>query len=86
MALSVGSHLGYGGFFGAVLTRVSPEARLKEGLILGILLWLIMQLVVLPILDWGVFGTAITPKIAVATLMLHLMYGATLGWGLQRSP
>jgi len=34
---------------------------------------------------WGVFGTAITPKIAVATLVLHLIYGATLGWGLRRS-
>lgn len=28
----------------------------------------------------GLFGTAITPAIAVATLVLHLIYGATLGW------
>jgi hypothetical protein len=31
----------------------------------------------------GLFGTAITPKIAVATLVLHLIYGVTLGGGLQ---
>lgn len=84
MALSAGSHLGYGGFFGAVLARFFPEGGLKEGLVLGVLLWLVMELVVLPVLGWGIFGMAITPKIAVATLLLHLIYGATLGWGLSR--
>ncbi|MFB6098952.1 MAG: hypothetical protein ABEK84_07570 [Salinibacter sp.] len=85
MALSAGSHLGYGGVFGAVLARFFPEAGLKEGLVLGVLLWLVMEVVVLPTLGWGVFGVAVTPKIAVATLVLHLIYGATLGWGLGRS-
>ncbi len=85
MVLAAGSHLGYGGVFGAVLSAWVPDAGLKEGLILGGLLWLVMELAVLPVLGWGVFGTAITPKIAVATLVLHLIYGATLGWGLRRS-
>jgi len=85
MALSAGSHLGYGGFFGAVLARLFPEAGLWTGLGLGVVLWLVMEVVVLPILGWGLFGTAITPAIAVATLVLHLIYGATLGWGLGRS-
>lgn len=85
MALSAGSHLGYGGFFGALLARLYPEAGIWEGLGLGAALWLVMEVVVLPILGWGAFGVAITPKIAVATLVLHLIYGATLGWGLGRS-
>jgi len=84
MALSAGSHLGYGGVFGALLARLYPEAGLREGLGLGVLLWLVMEIVVLPVLGWGFFGAAITPKIAVATLVLHLIYGATLGWGLGR--
>ena len=84
MALSAGSHLGYGGFFGAVLTRLYPKAGLWKGVGLGILLWLIMEIVVLPLLGWGFFGVAISPKIAVATLVLHLIYGGTLGWGLSR--
>lgn len=83
MALSACSHLGYGGVFGALLARSFPDAGLKNGLMLGVLLWLVMQLGVLPLLGWGVFGVAITPKIAVATLVLHLIYGAVLGWGLQ---
>lgn len=84
MALSAGSHLAYGGTFGAVLVRLIPDAGLWEGLGTGLVLWLGMQLAVLPLLGWGLFGTAITPKIAVATLILHLIYGATLGWGLGR--
>ncbi len=32
----------------------------------------------------GFFGLAITPRIAVATLVLHLVYGFTLGWLLDR--
>lgn len=84
MALSAGSHLGYGGFFGAVLARLFPEAGLWEGLGLGLVLWLVMQVVVLPLLGWGLFGASITPKIALATLVLHLIYGGTLGWGLSR--
>jgi hypothetical protein len=43
-----------------------------------------MELMVLPLLGWGVFGSAITPKIAIATLALHLVYGGTLGWGLNK--
>jgi len=85
MVLSAGSHLGYGGVFGAVLVRLFPEAGLREGLGLGLALWLVMQVAVLPLLGWGLFGLSITPKIAVATLVLHLIYGATLGWGLGRS-
>ena len=38
-----------------------------------------MEVVFLPFLGWGFFGVAITPRIAVATLILHLVYGATLG-------
>lgn len=84
MVLAAASHLGYGGFFGVVLVEVFPDAGLKEGLLLGVFLWLVMELVVLPVLGWGVFGIAITPTIAVATLVLHLLYGTTLGWGLRR--
>ena len=38
----------------------------------------------LPALGWGLFGTAVTPRVAVATLALHLVYGAVLGWTLDR--
>jgi len=84
MVLSAGSHLGYGGLFGAMLARLFPDAGLWEGLSMGIFLWGLMQVAVLPLLGWGLFGMSVTPKIAVATLVLHLIYGGTLGWGLGR--
>ncbi len=84
MILGIVSHLAYGGTWGAVLSAVAKPVTLFKGILLGAALWLIMQLVVLPFLGWGIFGIAITPKIAIATLVLHLVYGSILGWGLAR--
>ena len=84
MILAAVAHLGYGGFWGAVLAATSRPVTVWKGIGMGLFLWLIMQVVVLPFLGWGLFGAAVTPKIAVATLILHLVYGATLGWLLDR--
>lgn len=85
MAFAIITHFGYGAFWGGLLFRlVKAEGGVWQGLGWGVFLWLIMQLIVLPLLGWGVFGTAVTVKIAVATLVLHLIYGGTLGWGLSR--
>ena len=84
VAMAAGSHLAYGGIFGGLLARLTRPVTVWTGLALGLVLWLIMQVVVLPLLGWGAFGGAVTPAIAVATLALHLLYGAILGWGLDR--
>lgn len=87
MAFAIIAHFGYGAFWGVVLFDwIEDRGNLWHGLGWGIFLWLIMEVIVLPALGWGVFGTAITPKIAVATLVLHLIYGGILGWGLTRIP
>src|SRR5919109_300349 len=54
------------------------------GIAMGLFLWFLMGLFVLPALGWGLFGIGITPKIAIATLILHLIYGTTLGWLVDR--
>ena len=84
MALAVGLHPGYGGLFGAVLARSVRPVTVGKGLALGVGLWILMQVAFLPFIGWGLFGTAVTPKIAVATLGLHLVYGGVLGWALDR--
>ncbi len=43
-----------------------------------------MQQCRLPYLGWGLFGTGITARIAAATVLLHLVYGTTLGLLLDR--
>lgn len=82
--LAVGLHLAYGGVFGALLAAAGRPVTLAKGLGLGLALWLVMQLSFLPALGWGFFGADVTPKIAAATLALHLVYGGVLGWALGR--
>lgn len=84
MVFAIGLHLGYGGFFGAILAQCAEPVTIRNGLAIGVALWALMQVTFLPFLGWGLFGTAITPKIAVGTLVLHLVYGGVLGWALNR--
>ena len=85
LALAVAAHLAYGAAAGAVLAGLVPRAGVWTGAAYGVLLWVLMGLVWLPYLGWGLFGTGVTPKIAVATLVLHLVYGITLGLLLGRT-
>lgn len=85
MALAAVLHLGYGGAWGGVLAAVKRPVTLRDGIGLGVFLWLIMQIVALPFLGWGLFGMAHTPMIAVATLILHLVYGGTYGALMDRN-
>ena len=85
MLAAVSAHLLYGGVFGALLAGTVQQVSVWKGLALGVALWVVMGVVPLPLIGWGMFGTAITPKIAVATLVLHLIYGGVLGWTLYRT-
>lgn len=84
MVVAVASHLAYGGVWGGVLAISTRPVTVMKGIGLGVFLWLLMQVIVLPVLGWGVFGTAVTPAIAGATLVLHLIYGVTIGWLVDR--
>lgn len=57
---------------------------LPKGFGLGVALWLLMGAVFLPLIGWGLLGTAITPQIAVGTLVLHLVYVGVPGWAMDR--
>ena len=78
------AHLAYGAAAGAVLAGVVRHVTVARALGYAVLLWALMGLVWLPYLGWGVFGTAITARIALATLLLHVVYGLTLGLLLAR--
>lgn len=84
MVLAVIAHLAYGAAAGALLAGLVARVTVWIGLGYGVVLWAAMGLVMLPYLGWGLFGTAQTPRIAVATLVLHLVYGLTLGLLLDR--
>lgn len=80
MGLAALSHLAYGGFWGGVLVASTARVTVWKALALSVVLWLLMDLAILPWLGWGLFGANVTPMIGVATLALHLIYGVTLGW------
>lgn len=84
MILGLIAHFIYGGLAGSVFVRLFKKSFQMNGFLWGVILWLIMQVLFLPILGWGLFGSALTLKIAVATLVLHLIYGGTLGFSLAR--
>lgn len=84
MLLAIVAHLGYGGAFGGALALLIDPVTVKKAVGLSLALWIIMQIIVLPFIGWGVFGSAITPKIAVATLILHLVYGFVFGIFMDR--
>lgn len=54
------------------------------GVLFSIGAWLAMMLVLMPLAGAGLFGHAIDAPAPVTTLILHLIYGATLGWSFQR--
>lgn len=73
------AHLGYGMTAGLVMVASTRRVNVWRGLGFGVTLWLLMGQVFLPYLGWGLFGTSLPPAIAGATLVLHLVYGGTLG-------
>jgi hypothetical protein len=84
IVLAVVAHLAYGAAAGTILAGLVVRAAVWHGVVFAVVLWVAMGLVWLPYLGWGLFGTGLTPKIAVATLVLHLVYGLTLGVLLAR--
>lgn len=77
VALGAIGHFTYGALAAGAWTHFrTPSPR--EGFILCLALWVLMGLVFLPLVGWGLFGLSITPRIAIATLVLHLFYGGTL--------
>jgi Family of unknown function (DUF6789) len=75
------AHFAYGGLAGALFAwTLRRYANVWSGLAFGVLLWLGMGLLWLPLLHWGRFGALVHPGIGAATLLLHLVYGGVLGW------
>ena len=67
------------GLLYAWLRKSLPGAAILKGLIFGALAWLVMMIVFMPLAGHGFFGLAIGWMAPVATLILHLVFGAVLG-------
>lgn len=74
----------WGSLFALLLPALPGSRTWVKGLSFGILAWLIMMIVVMPMAGAGLFGMRLSLMAPVATLMLHLVYGGVMGWSYDR--
>lgn len=73
---------GGGGF--AVLYNVIPGgSALVKGIVYGIVAWLILMFIVMPLASVGLFGLDLGMMAPVVVLAFHIIFGAVLGFVYQ---
>jgi len=75
----------YGAAIAVFDSKLPGTSRVGHGVILGVLGWLIMMVVLMPMAGAGLFGMNMGIMAPMMTLMLHLIFGAVLGWVYGRS-
>jgi len=72
------------GLLFAALVNKLPGGVMSSAIIFSIGAWLLMMIGPMPMAGAGLFGLNIGMMAPVATLMLHLIWGAVLGFSYQR--
>lgn len=79
MHFLVGSVI-FGLIYAFVLFRFLPGAPWQKGLLSGVIFWLGLETLMMPMMGGGLFSSQMGGmKIVVAALIAHLVYGAALG-------
>lgn len=78
----------WGGLFALLHDRIPGGSTIVRGIVFGIGAWLMMMVVVMPMAGAGLFGMNFGMAAPVMTLLLHIIFGATLGavYGLRAAP
>ena len=78
------AHFAIGALWGilfAVTVRVFPGSSCwMRGVIFSVVPWLLMMIIIMPMAGAGIFGMELGVMAPVMTLMLHLVFGAVLGF------
>lgn len=74
----------WGGLFAILNDKIPGGTQIVKGIVFSFIAWLLMMIVVMPMAGAGVFGLNIGMQAAVATLVLHIIFGAALGWMYNR--
>lgn len=74
--------IGYGLVFALIFSQINLGNLIVRGMLLGALGWMMMMLALMPMMNAGLFGLSMPSGVMtpVATLMLHLVFGAVLGY------
>ena len=74
--------------YGLVFANLSgalPGGTLTiKGMVLGVIGWLVMMLVAMPVMGAGIFASNLGIPVMIATLVLHLIFGAVLGFSFRK--
>ena len=73
----------WGGLFGLLNSKIPSHNQISKGILFGIGAWLVMMLVPMPMSGAGFFALKLGIQATLLTLMLHLIYGLTLGKSYQ---
>jgi hypothetical protein len=77
-------HVAWVTLFSVVYVVVWRNAlTLQNAITLAFALWLLALIVFFPVVGWGFFGLAVSPKLIVPAMVSHLLFAVIL-WGLCR--
>lgn len=76
----------WGTLFAWIAPSLPGGGDLVKGVIFGAGAWLLMMIAVMPMAGAGLFAMNLGVMAPVMTLMLHLIFGAVLGFTYQRLP
>ncbi len=72
--------VGYGLAMAFLNERLPGNSPTTHGVIIGFVGWLLMMVMVMPMAGAGMFGMKMGLMAPMMTLVLHLIFGAVLGW------
>jgi len=75
----------YGVAIAVLDSKLPGTSHVGHGIMLGVIGWLIMMVVLMPMAGAGLFGMNMGVMAPMMTLVLHLIFGAVLGWVYGRS-
>ena len=72
--------VGYGLAIALLDNRLPGKSHWIHGALIGFGGWVVMMVMVMPMAGMGLFGMALGLMAPMMTLVLHLIFGAVLGW------
>jgi len=75
----------YGIAITALDASLPGKTHIAHGVIIGAIGWLVMMVGLMPMAGAGLFGMKLGVMAPMMTLVLHLIFGAVLGWVYSRS-
>ena len=75
----------YGVAIAVLDSKLPGTSHVGHGVMLGVIGWLIMMVMLMPMAGAGLFGMNMGIMAPMMTLVLHLIFGAVLGWVYGRS-